>query len=412
VPQSSSTSRWILPTTLVASLVTVGLASLWPVAGARPRIDKSRKDQPAALLVEAPHATPDGMAWVHGGTFKMGTNDLPQPDQPNPHRIKPDEFPRHTVELDGFWIDATEVTNRQYAEFVAMTGYQTYAEKVPTREELARSGMDISLFKDEHLVAGSLCFNPDFDRSTLDTSCDGWEYQVWKFVPGADWKHPGGPETNLDNQMDHPVVHVSWEDAVAYLAWTGKRLPTEAEFEYASRNGGGLERYPWGNELTPGGDYLCNYSQGQFPVEMQSLDGFAGVSPVRSFAPNKLGLYDISGNVWEWCHDYYDPQYYAASPRRNPPGPDKSFDPQEPSVIKRVMRGGSFLCNTNSCTGYRSGARMKGEFNSGTFHTGFRGVVGGEGYARWMERLKPIEAWRKNQETVSRASLPSLPHQQ
>ena len=254
MPQSSTTPRWIFPVTLVASLATVGLVSFWPVAGSRPGKTVTDKSAAGSLVVEAPHPAPEGMVWVHGGTFEMGTNDLPLPSLPNPNRIKPDEFPRHTVELDGFWMDETEVTNRQFAEFVAMTGHQTFAEKVPTREELARSGLDISLFKDEHLIAGSLCFNPDFDRSTLDTSCDLWEYQVWKFVPGANWRHPGGPQTNIEHQMDNPVVHVSWEDAVAYLAWAGKRLPTEAEFEYASRNGGVAERYPWGNELNPGGD--------------------------------------------------------------------------------------------------------------------------------------------------------------
>ncbi|MFO1006063.1 MAG: formylglycine-generating enzyme family protein [Planctomycetaceae bacterium] len=394
--QSSTSPRWVLPATLVVSLITVGVASLWPVGESTPTKVKSKAATAENLVVEAPHSAPAGMVWVPGGQFEMGTNELPLPDQPNPYRIKPDEFPQHTVELDGFWMDETEVTNRQFAEFVAMTGYQTFAEKVPTREELARSGMDISLFKDEHLIAGSLCFNPDFDRSKLDMSCDGWEYGVWKFVPGANWQHPGGPETNIDGKLDYPVVHVSWEDAVAYLDWAGKRLPTEAEFEYAARNGGQPVRYPWGNELTPGGEYLCNYLQGQFPLELKTLDGFEGASPVRKFPPNQLGLYDISGNLWEWCHDYFDSRYYANSPRRNPQGPDRSFDPQEPAIIKRVMRGGSFMCNTNSCTGYRCEARMKGEFNSGTFHTGFRGVVDSRGYERWVERAKVIEEWQKS----------------
>ena len=262
------------------------------------------------------------MVWVPGGTYDMGSSDQLRSGQLNPNRLRADEFPQHPVELDGFWLGTAEVTNRQFAEFVAMTGYQTFAEKVPTREELARSGGDINLFKDEHLVAGSLCFNPDFDRSTLDTTCDGWEYQVWKFVPGANWRHPSGPASSIDHQLDHPVVHVSWEDAVAYCDWAGKRLPTEAEFEYAARNGGQSELYPWGNDLTPGGEYLCNFSQGNFPIENKLLDGFEGTSPVRSFAPNSLGLYDISGNLWEWCQDYYDYDYYSASPSRNPPGPD------------------------------------------------------------------------------------------
>ena len=386
VPKPAATPRWVLPVTLVVSLATVSLVSLWPVSGGNS----------SSLIINAPHSAPAGMVWVPGGVFEMGTNEFPLPGQPNPHHIRPDESPRHVVELDGFWLDATEVTNRQFAEFVAMTGYQTYAEKVPTREELARSGGDIELFKDEHLVAGSVCFNPDFDRQTLDCSYDGWEYQVWKFVPGASWKHPGGPETDIDQQLDHPVVHVSWEDAVAFCEWTGKRLPTEAEFEYAARNGGQPGRYPWGDELTPSGEYLCNFSQGTFPLENQTLDGFAGTSPAGSYAPNQLGLYDISGNLWEWCHDYYAPDYYAVSSRRNPRGPTESFDPQEPHITKRVMRGGSFLCNTNNCTGYRCAARMKGEFTSGTFHTGFRAAVDSRGNQTWVERQKVIDAWRKS----------------
>ncbi len=397
--QPSSTPRWVLPLTLVASLVTVGLASLWPATHSSPDQKVPAREESQSLVVEAPHVAPEGMVWVHGGRFRMGTNEVPLPSQSNPHRIKLDEFPAHTVELDGFWMDATEVTNRQFAEFVAMTGYLTFSEKTPTKADLARSGADPSLFQDEHLVAGSLCFNPDFDRSTLDTSCDGWENQVWKFVPGANWQHPEGPHSSIADRLDHPVVHVSWEDAVAYLDWAGKRLPTEAEYEYASRNGGREERYPWGNELTPGGEYLCNYSQGMFPMKMQTLDGFQDTSPARTFPPNKLGLYDISGNVWEWCQDYYDARYFAVSPRRNPPGPYESFDPQEPDIIKRVIRGGSFMCNTNSCTGYRSGARMKAEFTSGTFHTGFRGVVDSPGHALWAARQRAIQELRKTQQT-------------
>jgi formylglycine-generating enzyme len=394
VTNSPATPRWVLPLTLAVSLVTVGLASFWPVQQNSPDTKSPLTEEFPPLIVEAPQTAPEGMVWVPGGHFRMGTSELPLPGQPNPHRIKPDEYPDHMVDLDGFWMDATEVTNRQFAQFVAMTGYVTFSEKIPTKADLARSGLDESAFTDEHLVAGSLCFNPDFDRSTLDTSCDGWEYQVWKFVPGANWQHPEGPQSSIADRMDNPVVHVSWEDAVAYLDWAGKRLPTEAEYEYASRNGGRDERYPWGSELTPGGEYLCNYSQGTFPLKMQTLDGFQDTSPARIYPPNTLGLYDISGNVWEWCQDYYDARYYAVSPRRNPPGPDESFDPQEPAIIKRVIRGGSFMCNTNSCTGYRSGARMKAEFTSGTFHTGFRGVVDSRGYAVWTERQRAIEAWR------------------
>lgn len=398
---TSTRPRWILPVTLLVSMATVVLVSFWPI-GEPPRGTSTQEDNRAiqesdSLIVEPPRPAPDGMVWVQGGRFEMGTNELFPPGQPNPQRIKADEFPQHTVELDGFWIDTTEVTNQQFSEFVAMTGYLTFAEKVPTREELARSGLDVSHFKDEHLVAGSLCFNPNFNRQTLDTLVDGWEYQVWKFVPGANWRHPEGPESSITDRMHHPVVHVSWEDAVAFLEWSGQRLPTEAEFEYAARNAGHSTRFPWGNELTPGGEMMCNYYQGTFPFDNLVEDGFPGPSPVRSFPPNSLGIYDISGNLWEWCHDYYDANYYSNSPRRNPQGPNRSFDPQEPSLIKRVMRGGSFLCNTNSCTGYRCEARMKGEFNSGAFHTGFRGVVDPRGLPLWQARQSKILEWRTSQ---------------
>lgn len=380
---TSATPRWILPLVLMVSTVTVGLVTLWPADSG---IVSEVREPAIPVPGLGPRPSPPGMVWIPAGKFTMGTDFFPLPDIPNPQRIKPDESPAHEVELDGYWIDTTEVTNRDFEKFVAATGYQTFSEKIPTRADLAQSGMDASLVKDEFLVPGSLCFNPDFDFSTLDTSCDGWEMQVWRFVPGANWKHPDGPETSIEDRMDHPVVHVNWADAVAYCEWAGKRLPTEAEFEYASRNAGKATRYPWGNELTPGGDYVCNYYQGEFPAALRDLDGYPRTSPVKSFAPSPLGLFDISGNVWEWCHDYYDAQYYQSAPRQNPQGPEVSHDPLEPGIVKRVIRGGSFMCNTNNCTGYRCGARMRGEAISGTFHTGFRCALGEKDYDRWKAR--------------------------
>lgn len=346
----------------------------------------------------------EGMVWIPGGTFEMGTDDIPPPEGPNPDRIKPDEYPAHEVELTSFWIDATPVTNQQYLEFVEMTGYVTFAEKVPTREDFAKSGADVSLIPEEALKPGSMCFNEKFNRDTLVTEGVGWEYQVWQVTDGANWRHPTGPDSSIEDLMDHPVVHVNWEDAVAYCEWAGKRLPTEAEFEYAARNGGKPVKYFWGNERDPNGNYMCNYWQGEFPTNRLIEDGFKGTNPVTAFEPNELGLYDMAGNVWEWCGDYYHHDYYQVSPKVNPRGPLESFDPREPGIIKRVQRGGSFLCNTNSCTGYRTGARMAGDITSGSFHGGFRCVVDESMLEDFKIAQAKIEKWRAEQGETKLAS--------
>lgn len=331
----------------------------------------------------------------------MGTNFRVSPDRPNPDRIKEDEYPAHDVELDGFWMQSHPVTNAQFAEFVAMTGFQTYAERVPTRDELIRSGLDPALINDSLFRPNSICFNRNFDPKTLVIGPQNWEYQVWQIVEGADWRHPEGPNSNIDERADHPVVHVNWEDAQAYCEWAGLRLPTEAEFEYASRSGGKALKYPWGGELVLDGREQCNYFQGTFPTRQLNLDGFAVTSPVKSFPPNELGLYDMAGNVWEWCLDLYDANYYSRSPRRNPRGPAKSYDPaggpEEAAQVKHVQRGGSFMCNTNNCTGYRCGARMRGERLSGSFHAGFRTVLDAAGLERYAKRQAEITRWRSEQ---------------
>lgn len=349
----------------------------------------------AAVLIPAEPTLP-GMVWVPPGEFEMGSDYLPSPDDPNPDRIKPDEYPKHLVGLDGFWMDATPVTNRDFTEFVEMTGYVTFAEQVPTREDFAKSGVDPSLIPDEALKPGSMCFNDKFDRSSLVTEGVGWEYQVWAVIDGASWRHPNGPDSTIEDRMDHPVVHINWDDAVAYCQWAGKRLPTEAEFEYAARSGGKSIKYFWGNEREPDGKYMCNYWQGEFPTNRLNEDGFQTSSPVKAFAPNELGLYDMGGNVWEWCSDYYHHDYYGVSPRKNPQGPTESFDPREPGLIKRVQRGGSFMCNTNSCTGYRTGARMAGEVMSSSFHNGFRGVVDENMLDEYRKAQEKIVAWRNS----------------
>jgi formylglycine-generating enzyme required for sulfatase activity len=196
----------------------------------------------------------------------------------------------------------------------------------------------------------------------------------WRYVPGANWRHPEGPESNLQGRENHPVVHICWHDAEAYARWAHKRIPTEAEWEYAARGGLERKRYCWGDTLTPDGKWMANIWQGQFPRENTKGDGYSRTAPVGSYPANGFGLHDMSGNVWEWCADWYRPNYYALSPGYNPKGPDSSHDPQEPGVAKRVQRGGSFLCSDSYCVQYRMGARGKGAIDSGASHLGFRCV--------------------------------------
>jgi sulfatase modifying factor 1 len=318
---------------------------------------------------QTPHPTsppglaPEGMVWIPGGTFTMGDDEG-----------TPDESPAHSVTLDGFWMDRTEVTNAQFKKFVDATHYVTVAERTPKREDFRGAVPNVNDIPAENLVAGSICFNEHFDRKTLTKDDSLWPYQVWKYVKGANWKHPEGPATGIDDRMQHPVVHVSWDDAVAYCKWVGKRLPTEAEWEYAARGGLKGAIYPWGNELVEKGKWMLNIWQGEFPGSNEVKDGFRTTAPVASFPPNGYGLFDMAGNVWQWCSDFYRPDYYRYSPLRNPPGPADSYDPNEPTYVKRVQRGGSFMCSDNYCRGYRVAARMKGTPDSGAYHTGFRCV--------------------------------------
>lgn len=308
-----------------------------------------------------------GMVWIPPGTFLMGASDS-----------FPDEFPPHEVTLDGFWMDTTEVTNRQFQAFVDATGYVTMAEQPPKlRSVQPDSELAQQTILPEFNKPGSICSLQLHSRSDIDPQKGA--YSWWQYVPGASWKHPEGPESTIADRINHPVVHVSWLDAQEYCRWAGKQLPTEAQWEYAARGARSGQTYPWGNERNPDGRWLTNIWQGEFPVEDTGEDGFRRTAPVGSFSANAYGLLDMSGNVWEWCRDYYQPEYYAESPVQNPPGPTTSFDPQEPEIIKRVQRGGSFMCSDQYCIGYRTTARMKGEEDSGAFHTGFRCVVNQSG---------------------------------
>ena len=236
-------------------------------------------------------------------------------------------------------------------------------------------------------IPGSICFNPNFDRDLVralkqNPNYVNWPNEVWMISKGASWRHPHGPDSSIETMLDHPVVHIAWEDAIAYSEWSGKRLPSEAEFEFAARGGQNGTVYPWGDELLIKDRWPANLWQGEFPFEHKVADGFEFTSPVKTFPANGYGLFEISGNVWEWCADWYRPDYYDDSPRRNPKGPNSSFDPNEPNLPKRVQRGGSFMCNVNYCLGYRCATRMKGEPSSSSFHAGFRCVLSPQDYER------------------------------
>jgi formylglycine-generating enzyme required for sulfatase activity len=276
-----------------------------------------------------------------------------------------DARPVHRVALDGFWMDKTEVTNAQFAKFVDATGYVTVAERKPRQE-------DFPGVPPEKLVAGSIVFTPPKEAVPLDDYM-----QWWAYVEGANWRHPEGPQTDLKGRENHPVVHVSYEDALAYAKWAGKRLPTEAEFEWAARGGLDRKKYAWGDEFKPDGKFRANSFQGNFPNRNTAEDGFAASAPVGSFEPNAFGLFDVAGNVWEWCSDWYRADYYQTlsaqgALAKNPAGPRDSSDPNEPGVAKRVTKGGSFLCTDQYCSRYMPGGRGKESPDSGTNHLGFR----------------------------------------
>jgi formylglycine-generating enzyme len=309
---------------------------------------------------------PPGMVWIPGGKFIMGTDDP---------EANPAERPAHRVRVSGFWIDQTEVTNAEFRRFIDATSYVTTAER-PVDWEQLKTQVPPGTPKppDDQLVPGSLVFTPP-DRPVPLDDITNW----WKWVPDASWRHPEGPGSSIAGKDNYPVAHISWDDAVAYAKWAGKRLPTEAEWEFASRGGLEGKKYAWGDEFRPGGKTLANTWQGHFPETSTDEDGFPRTSPVKSFPPNGFGLYDMIGNVWEWCSDWYRPDTYrldaGSSPVVNPMGPEKSYDPDEPYQPKRVTRGGSFLCSANYCTNYRPSARRGTATDSGSSNLGFRCVL-------------------------------------
>ena len=308
---------------------------------------------------------PEGMVYVPAGEFIMGGRGA--------HAL-PREFPHHPVRVTHFFADKTEVTNEEFAEFIRQTGYVTVAERELQWKELQKQlppGTEKP--HDSLFQPGSLVFQPDFSVNSFDH-----HFQWWSWKIGANWKRPQGPGSTIKDIMNHPVVHIAIEDARAYATWEGKRLPTEAEWEWSARGGLEDQQYPWGDSDVNLAPYQCNFWQGTFPSENTAADGYIGTAPVGSFNSNGFGLYDMAGNVWEITSDWYDTRYYQTLSQtthtENPKGPLQSFNPQAPYGQYTVIKGGSFLCNDSYCASYRISARMPLEIDAAMNHVGFRCV--------------------------------------
>ena len=343
-------NNWIFSASIITSLLITSCSS---------KNDNYQEKVKSSSIIK-------GMVFIPSGEFVMGGKT----DQ-----AYQDELPRHTVKVSSFYMDETEVTNAQFADFVNATGYITVAERDIDWEEIKKQvPPETPKPNDSLLKAGSLVFTQTNEPVDLNNYSQWWTWTV-----GADWKHPDGPESSIESKMSHPVVHVAWEDAQAYAKWAGKRLPTEAEWEWASMGGREDVKYPWGNEAIESASDKANFWQGKFPYQNYALDGYESTAPVKSYPKNGYGLYDMAGNVWEWCQDRYDfnaYEQYASSGEiaENPTGSGQYYDPREPYTPKHVIRGGSFLCNDSYCSGYRVSRRMSSSKDSGFNHTGFRCV--------------------------------------
>ncbi|MEI6597709.1 MAG: formylglycine-generating enzyme family protein [bacterium] len=305
---------------------------------------------------------PARMVWIPGGTFNMGSSIATDVK----HK---EEGPAHTVTIRGFWMDDTEVTNAQFQKFIDATGYVTDAEK-------DLSAKDFPNAPAEFLKGGSLIFKHTKGVDPYQCGTSG-DLPWWKFTPGATWQHPEGPQSNINDRMDHPVICLTWKDVHAYTEWAGKRLPSEAEWEFAARGGLKDKPYVWGDEENPNGKYMANYWQGNFPAVDTGKDGFIQVAPVKSFPANDYGLYDMSGNVWEMCEDWYRPDFYKVSSSDNPRGPALGYDPEKTGFGEHVIRGGSWLCDEGYCFRYRPSARQGLDTLTSTNHVGFRCAADG-----------------------------------
>lgn len=380
-PKRTSHVKLILPALVVVCglcLIYLKSSSLLTGGGVTPALQTADAMTPSASpaaerfqptienRMPAPGPAPNGMAWIPGGEFSMGANDPPDMDDVG-MKATEDARPIHRVYVDGFYMDKTDVTNAQFARFIKATGYVTVAERTPKAEDLPG-------VPPQDLVPGGIVFSPPNQAVRLDNYL-----QWWSFVKGANWRHPKDPKGNIPTKENYPVVQIAYEDAVAYAKWAGKRLPTEAEWEFAARGGLAGKPFVWGDEFHPHGKWMANTHQGHFPNSDTGEDGFIGASPVAYYPPNPYGLFDMAGNVWQWTSDWYRPDYYkqlasVGSVTRNPKGPETPFDPAEPNTPKKVHRGGSYLCTDQYCSRYIVGTRGKGDIGTSTNHLGFRCV--------------------------------------
>ena len=310
----------------------------------------------------------DGMVWIPAGIFEMGASE-------SDAMALSHEKPKHTVKVDGFYMDETEVTNAQFSKFIEATAYVTTAER-PVDWDLIKSQLPPGTPKpnDSLLKPGSLLF-----KKTKQSVPNLYDFsQWWRWSIGANWKQPHGKGSSIIGRENHPVVHISFEDALSYCQWAGRRLPTEAEWEYAARGGKKNKIYFWGNLSNSLSKYVNSW-EGEFPVNNTQADGFEKSAPVKTYPPNDFGLYEISGNVWEWTSDWYNINYYEScrknSLTNNPKGADSAYNPNNPYIEEKVIRGGSFLCNDSYCASYRVSSRMATDPNTSLEHLGFRTVL-------------------------------------
>lgn len=328
-------------------------------------------EKPAEIVVEKPEdvQTPAGMVWIPGGTITQGA--VAHDKMAMMH-----EKPAHKVSVDGFFMDITEVTNAQFRKFIDATGYQTVAERAIDWEEMKKQ-LPVGTPKphDSIMQPGSLTF-----KKTKSTVTNLYDFsQWWKWTIGANWKHPNGPESSIEGKDNHPVVHISYEDALAYCDWSGRRLPTEAEWERAARANQENAIFSWGNDFVQLSK-MANTWEGEFPVTNSLDDGFERLAVVKSYPPNDFGLFDMAGNVWEWTNDWYNTRYYKEMYQNNvtivnPKGASNPYNENNPNARERVIKGGSFLCSESYCASYRVSARMANSLDSAQEHLGFRTVA-------------------------------------